>query len=59
MVAYSIGSYFAQIPVGERKSGMPLSVEIPAPVSTTHGWRARRKAARALTFAFTAVECRR
>ena len=25
--------------VGERKSGMPLSVEIPAPVRTTHGCR--------------------
>ena len=29
------------MPVGERKSGMPLSVEIPAPVSTMHGWRRR------------------
>jgi hypothetical protein len=37
MVAYSIGSYVAQIPVGDRKSGMPLSVETPAPVRTTHG----------------------
>ena len=26
-------------PVGERKSGMPLSVETPAPVRATHGWR--------------------
>ena len=31
----SIGSTFSQIPPGERKSGMPLSVETPAPVSTT------------------------
>ena len=35
IVAYSIGSYCAQMPVGERKSGMPLSVETPAPVRTT------------------------
>ena len=34
MVAYSIGSYWAQRPVRERKSGIPLSVEMPAPVST-------------------------
>jgi acyl-CoA thioester hydrolase len=33
---------------------MPLSVEIPAPVSTTHGCRARSKVASSLT----AVECR-
>jgi hypothetical protein len=26
------------MPVRERKSGMPLSVEIPAPVRTTQGW---------------------
>ena len=37
MVAYSIGSYFVQMPVLDRKSGMPLSVETPAPVRTTHG----------------------
>ena len=35
--ATSSGSTSAQIPVGERKSGMPLSVEMPAPVSTTQG----------------------
>src|SRR5262249_10272885 len=46
--------YCAQMPVGERKSGMPLSVEIPAPVSTTHGCRFRSKVASSLT----AVECR-
>src|SRR5438309_3510406 len=46
MVAYSIGSYAAQIPLGERKSGMPLSVEIPAPVSTTHGCDSRISSAR-------------
>ena len=34
------------MPVGERKSGMPLSVETPAPVSTTHGWRSRMSSAR-------------
>src|SRR5215510_10330401 len=42
------------MPVGERKSGMPLSVEIPAPVSTTHGCRFRSKVASSPT----AVECR-
>src|SRR6478736_7556397 len=35
------------MPVAERKSGMPLSVEMPAPVSTTHGWRRRTSSARA------------
>src|SRR3954468_11156414 len=54
MGAYSIGSYSAQIPVGERKSGMPFSVEIPAPVRTTHGCRSRSKVASSLI----AVECR-
>src|SRR6185312_4057160 len=44
--AYSIGSTSAQIPVGERKSGIPLSVETPAPVRTTHGWRVRISSAR-------------
>jgi hypothetical protein len=33
--------------VAERKSGIPDSVETPAPVSTTHGWRSRMRAARA------------
>jgi hypothetical protein len=37
MVAYSIGSYLVQMPVRDRKSGIPLSVETPAPVRTTHG----------------------
>jgi hypothetical protein len=37
MDAYSSGSNCAQRPVGERKSGMPLSVEIPAPLRTTQG----------------------
>jgi hypothetical protein len=32
--------------VGERKSGIPLSVETPAPVSTTHGWESPMSAAR-------------
>ena len=45
MLAYSIGSYVAQIPVGERKSGIPDSVLMPAPVSTTHGWCARTSSA--------------
>ena len=35
MVATSIGSNSAQMPVAERKSGIPLSVETPAPVSAT------------------------
>src|SRR6266542_2092185 len=36
MWATSIGSTFSQSPVpGERKSGMPLGTEIPAPVSAT------------------------
>src|SRR5438094_10467644 len=36
------------MPVGERKSGIPLSVETPAPVRTTHGWFAPIRAARAV-----------
>src|ERR1700759_5275605 len=47
MWAYSIGSYFVQIPVGDRKSGMPDSVLMPAPVSTTHGRFSRISSARA------------
>ena len=31
----SIGRIFVQIPPGERKSGMPHSVEMPAPVNGT------------------------
>src|SRR5215210_6366112 len=46
MVAYSIGSYCAQIPPLERKSGIPLSVLTPAPVRTTHGCRSRIRRAR-------------
>src|SRR5690349_8710683 len=45
MVAYSIGSNSAHRPVGDRKSGIPDSVEIPAPVSTTHGWFRRTRPA--------------
>ena len=37
----------AQIPVSERKSGIPDSVDTPAPVSTTHGCRSRMSAASA------------
>ena len=37
MVAYSAGSNSAQTPSLERKSGIPLSVETPAPVKTTQG----------------------
>src|SRR3954466_10895307 len=33
------------MPLGERKSGIPLSVLTPAPVSTTHGCRARIRSA--------------
>src|SRR5215208_1496900 len=46
MVAYSIGSYCAHMPVGERKSGMPLSVETPAPVRTTQLPAVRSRPAR-------------
>ena len=35
MLAYSSGGYVSQIPPSLRKSGMPLSVEIPAPVEAT------------------------
>src|SRR5436305_1769004 len=41
-----MGSYCAQIPVGERKSGMPLSVETPAPVRTTQLFAVRNRPAR-------------
>ncbi len=44
--ATSIGSYFSQRPPAERKSGIPLSVEMPAPVSTTAYSEAARAAAR-------------
>jgi len=37
MLATSNESYCSQIPPAERKSGMPLSVETPAPASTTQG----------------------
>ena len=35
IILKAIGSIFVQTPPGERKSGMPDSVEIPAPVKTT------------------------
>ena len=44
--ATSIGSYLSQSPPAERKSGMPLSVEMPAPVRTTAYSDAARAAAR-------------
>jgi hypothetical protein len=31
---------------------MPLSVEMPAPVNATHGWRARTSSASAVTVTF-------
>src|SRR3712207_6607968 len=37
------------MPVAERKSGMPLSVETPAPGRTTAGARSRRSSARRAT----------
>ena len=37
MCATSAGSYLAQMPSADRKSGIPDSVLMPAPVSTTHG----------------------
>ena len=43
--ATSIESTSAHSPLDERKSGMPLSVLIPAPVSTTAGPRSRISAA--------------
>src|SRR5207249_4155503 len=46
---YSSGSNFAQSPVGERKSGIPLSVLTPAPVSTTQGCRRRMSSASSCT----------
>src|SRR5215472_2692604 len=49
MVAYWRGSYRAQIPDGERKSGIPLSVVTPAPVNTTQGWLPPISAARRST----------
>ena len=52
MEATSIGSTCAQIPVGERKSGIPDSVLIPAPVSTTHGCRSRTSSASSSTVPF-------
>ena len=39
MFATSSGSYCAQMPPAERKSGIPDSVLMPAPVSATHGRR--------------------
>src|SRR4051812_34691103 len=45
MVAYSIGSYSAQSPVRDRKSGIPDSVDTPAPVRTTQGCASRISAA--------------
>ena len=49
MEATSNGSTVAQMPVSERKSGIPDSVDTPAPVSTTHGCRSRMSAASAAT----------
>src|ERR1051325_3974424 len=48
---FSASGFFVQTPCGPRKSGMPESVEMPAPVSTTtrsasatHFWTSRSKA---------------
>ena len=49
MCATSNGSYLAQIPSADRKSGIPDSVEIPAPVRTTQGCRSRTSSARRST----------
>src|SRR6266550_942988 len=54
--AYSAGSNSAQIPVGERRSGIPLSVETPAPVRTTHGWFALIRRASAVASIAPIVE---
>ena len=47
------------MPVGERKSGMPDSVLMPAPVSTTHGRRASISSARRSTLMPRIVELAR
>src|SRR5579864_1191267 len=47
-----MGAIFVQMPPGERKSGMPLSVEIPAPVKTT-----ARQEARSITASSAARVC--
>ena len=47
MCATSIGSTFSHRPVpGERKSGMPLGTEMPAPVSATVRLEERSSSAR-------------
>ena len=44
--AFSASGFFVQTPSGPRKSGIPLSVEMPAPVSTvTEAAPATRSAA--------------
>ncbi len=44
----TIGSRRSQRPPGERKSGRPLAVETPAPVSASTGaWRSRKRASTA------------
>ena len=35
VAVFSAAGFFVQTPFGPRKSGMPESVEMPAPVSTT------------------------
>ena len=41
----TMGSRRSQRPPGERKSGKPLAVETPAPVSASTGaWRSRKRA---------------
>ncbi len=35
LAAFSAAGFFVHTPFGPRKSGMPESVEMPAPVSTT------------------------
>ena len=46
MCATSIGSTFSHRPVpGERKSGMPLGTEMPAPVSATVRFEERSSSA--------------
>ena len=42
--AFSAAGSFVQTPLGPRKSGIPLSVLIPAPVSTTMRRAARNRA---------------
>ena len=56
MAIFSASGFLVHTPCGPRKSGMPESVEIPAPVSTTtRRARSTRDRARATSSSFTAA----